>query len=417
MIDEIHKKLVCKYTAIITFILISVFCICSYLNLQIILGALDKTLLDYLDEEVEEASENFAQHPNHLVEVTNDTPTSLTLLNFWFKGDKLVYAELPEDENLRRQMLLIINDPRQIPDKVYTKTINNKWHFRLVSRDIVENGAKIGKVVVVYHATNLHNNFNRFMIIFSCIIIVLIFLSYFLSAYLAGKAVKQIEEMFERQKKFVSDASHELRTPLSVIMAYTELLEQKSSSIDSDIVQNIKDEINTMSDLTGKLLQFARFDNDCIKTEKQTFNLSKLVQDICCNFSQTAHTKNITVNFHAAEGIDINADKLMIKQLLYILLDNAVKYSPTGSSVDCTLSLEDNKVYIKIKDKGIGIAKEDQEHIFERFFRSDKARNRSNKGLGLGLSMALMIVEYHHGTITVESELGKGSTFTVILPC
>lgn len=417
MIDEIHKKLIRKYTAIITLILISVFCICSYLNLQIILGALDKTLLDYLDEEVQEASENFAQHPNSSLTVTSTSPTSLTLLNFWFKDNRLVYAELPEDESLRHQMLLIISNPQQIPDKVYTKTINKKWHFRLVSRDIVTNGKKIGRVVVVYHATNLHNNFNRFMITFSAIIIALIFLSYFLSAYLAGKAVKQIEEMFERQKKFVSDASHELRTPLSVIMAYTELLEQKSTSSDPDILQNIKDEINTMSDLTGKLLQFARFDNEQIKIEKQVFNLNKLSEDICRNFSQTAKNKGIKINFSAANKININADRLLIKQLLYILLDNAVKYSPQGSEVKYRIFKSNNHIHIKISDKGIGIAKEDQQHIFERFFRSDKARNRNNKGLGLGLSMAMMIAKQHQGTITVKSEIGKGSTFTVILPC
>lgn len=415
MIDEIHKKLVCKYTAIITFILIAVFCLCSYLNLQIILNAIDKALFDYLDEEVQEAEENFNKNSAVNQEVTINISPSLTLLSFWFKADKLVYAELPEQDNIRSQMLRIVEETNIPSDTIYKRTINNSLYFRFISRDIMVGDKKIGKVIVVYHATNLHNNFNRFLMIFFGVIVILIILSYFISAYLADKAVKQIEKMFERQKKFVSDASHELRTPLSVIMAYTELLEQKSPS--PEILQNIKDEINTMSDLTGKLLQFARFDNNRIKIEKQVFNLSNLGKEVCHNFSQTAQGKNIKVVFNSVEEININADKLLIKQLLYILLDNAVKYSPQNSEVKCDINKDENKIYIKISDNGIGIAKEEQEQIFERFFRSDKARSRNNEGLGLGLSMALMIAEQHQGDIKVESELGKGSTFTVILPC
>lgn len=415
MIDEIHKKLVCKYTAIITFILIAVFCLCSYLNLQIILNAIDKALFDYLDEEVQEAEENFNKNSAVNQEVTINISPSLTLLSFWFKADKLVYAELPEQDNIRSQMLRIVEETNIPSDTIYKRTINNSLYFRFISRDIMVGNKKIGKVIVVYHATNLHNNFNRFLMIFFGVIVILIILSYFISAYLADKAVKQIEKMFERQKKFVSDASHELRTPLSVIMAYTELLEQKSPS--PEILQNIKDEINTMSDLTGKLLQFARFDNNRIKIEKQVFNLSNLGKEVCHNFSQTAQGKNIKVVFNSVEEININADKLLIKQLLYILLDNAVKYSPQNSEVKCNINKDENKIYIQISDNGIGIAKEEQEQIFERFFRSDKARSRNNEGLGLGLSMALMIAEQHQGDIKVESELGKGSTFTVILPC
>ena len=268
--------------------------------------------------------------------------------------------------------------------------------------------------MVVYHATKLHDNFNHFMIMFSLIIIALIFVSYFISKFLADKAVKQIKRIFERQKKFVSDASHELRTPLSVIMAYTELLEQKSPS--PEILQNIKDEVKTMSDLTDKLLQFARFDNDRIKIEKQLFNLSTLGKNVCDNFSQTAKNKNIKIIFNTQKDILINADKLLIKQLLYILLDNAVKYSHQNSEVKCNIENMENLIYIKIIDKGIGIAKEEQEQIFERFFRSDKARSRNNEGLGLGLSMAMLIIEQHRGSIKVDSQIAKGSTFTVILP-
>ena len=189
MIDEIHKKLISKYTAIIGFILVSVFCVCTYLNLQIILGAIDRTLFDYLDEEVQEARKDFSDYTHFKEDVSTNISPSLTLLSFWFKGNKLVYAELPENENIRQEILTLINFPHQIPDKVYSKTIDDKWHFRFIGRDIKENGTTIGRVVVVYHATKLHDNFNHFMIMFSLIIIALIFVSYFISKFLADKAV------------------------------------------------------------------------------------------------------------------------------------------------------------------------------------------------------------------------------------
>ena len=182
MIDEIHKKLVCKYTAIITFILIAVFCLCSYLNLQIILNAIDKALFDYLDEEVQEAEENFNKNSAVNQEVTINISPSLTLLSFWFKADKLVYAELPEQDNIRSQMLRIVEETNIPSDTIYKRTINNSLYFRFISRDIMVGNKKIGKVIVVYHATNLHSNFNRFLMIFFGVIVILIILAYFISA-------------------------------------------------------------------------------------------------------------------------------------------------------------------------------------------------------------------------------------------
>lgn len=414
MIDKIRKGLVRKYTAIIAILLIAVFCSGSYLNLQITLRNIDKTLMAYLDEEEREASEIFAEHSimPQTVEYTDSHRN--VLLSFWFKGENLIYAELPTNPQFSTELLEAVKNDNFKTETIHQQKIKNRWYFRMISRNLYQNGKQIGKVVVVSNTTNLHHSFNHLFIISSAVIVILLALAFFISNLLASKAIMQIETMFERQKKFVSDASHELRTPLSIMLAYTELLEHKKSS--PEIIRRLKDEIISMADFTGKLLQFARFDNNQALINKEPFNLTDFLQDIYQNAKPLAKQKDINLSAEIAPSLTVTADKVLIRQLIYILLDNAIKYSPEKSKIILSAQADKKQIYITVKDHGIGISEENKQHIFERFFRADKARNRNNEGLGLGLAMALLIVQKHKGQIEVKSELNKGSTFIITLP-
>jgi signal transduction histidine kinase len=414
MIDKIRKSLVRKYTAIIAIILITVFCSGSYLNLQITLRNIDKTLMAYLDEEEHEASEIFAEKTviPQSVEYT-DSRTNV-LLSFWFKGENLVYAELPTNPHFSTALLEAVKNDNFQTETIHQQKVKNRWYFRMMSRNLYQNGKQIGKVVVVSNTTNLHHNFNHLFAVSSIVIVFLLILAFFISNLLASKAIMQIEAMFERQKKFVSDASHELRTPLSVMLAYTELLEHKKSS--PEIIRRLKDEITSMADFTGKLLQFARFDNNQALVNKEPFDLTAFLQDIYQNIKPLAEQKSIKLNADIAPRLNITADKVLIRQLVYILLDNAIKYSPENSKITLSADMVKKQIHIAVQDNGIGISDENKQHIFERFFRADKARSRNNEGLGLGLAMALLIAQKHNGTIEVESKINAGSTFTVTLP-
>lgn len=178
----------------------------------------------------------------------------------------------------------------------------------------------------------------------------------------------------------------------------------------------MKNEILGMSKLTSNLLELARSDNNRLRPEYQKFNLTTQTRKIIDNFKPVFKQKKLSVTLDAPENLTINADSGLIKQLLYILIDNAVKYTPENKSIHIRLQRQKNKNILSIRDEGIGISEADQQHIFERFYRAEKSRSRNAGGLGLGLSLADIIVKEHKGHIEVQSAPGKGSCFTVTLP-
>ena len=172
-----------------------------------------------------------------------------------------------------------------------------------------------------------------------------------------------------------------------------------------------------MSKLVGDLLTVARSDNNAEKIKFQKFDLSSVMQQVTRNMQMMAEKKNITIAENIPDGISYAGDEQKIKQLILIFVDNAIKYTQENGHIDVALALgRNNKVIFSVRDNGIGIAKEDQEKIFGRFYRVDKARSREMGGNGLGLAIAKDIIEVHHGQIYIESALGQGTAFTVELP-
>ena len=236
---------------------------------------------------------------------------------------------------------------------------------------------------------------------------------------MAGKAIIPLKQAYEKQKQFAADASHELRTPLAVVMASTDLLLMDNSINNPflrQIIEDVKSEVKKMSKLVGDLLIVARSDNNALKVTIKRFDLGEMLNQNVRMMTPLAEKKHIKLSGQNIKSVEINADEQKIKQLILILVDNAIKYTPDGGQV--TLSLDeiaDDKVKFSVQDSGIGIAPEDQDKIFERFYRVDKARSREIGGNGLGLSIATEIVRLHEGKISVESELNVGTKFIVEL--
>ncbi|WML31080.1 HAMP domain-containing sensor histidine kinase [Neobacillus sp. OS1-32] len=235
-----------------------------------------------------------------------------------------------------------------------------------------------------------------------------------LGYYFAGQAIKPIKRAFEKQEKFVSDASHELRTPLSIFYSSIDLLmtEEKDrlSPFGQEVLEDVKIEAQLMSKLVNDLLILARSDKNQLMLESKELNLSKLFTSIHQRFERKI-PKDIAFRENIQPGILFHGDEVRIQELLYILLDNALRYTKAG---EITLGLTENagKITITVEDTGCGIAAEDLPLIFDRFYRADQMREKG--GAGLGLSIAQTIVQAHGGEITVSSQLGKGSIFTVI---
>ncbi len=227
----------------------------------------------------------------------------------------------------------------------------------------------------------------------------------------------RIEDAYIKQQQFVSDASHELRTPISVIQGYANMLDRwgkDDKAILNESIEAIKNETKNMQELVQKLLFIARNDKKTLVLQKETFNIMELVNELIKQTQMIAQKHRVIGNIHG--NVKITADKAQIKQALRIFLDNAVKYTPEGKDIFVSVTLEEGNCAILIKDTGEGISSEDLPKIFDRFYRSDRARNKETGGHGLGLAIARIIILSHNGKIKVRSKQGEGTEFKLLLP-
>lgn len=236
---------------------------------------------------------------------------------------------------------------------------------------------------------------------------------------MAGRAIVPLKEAYDKQRQFAADASHELRTPLAVVMTSTDLLLSDPSIQNPflrEVIDDVKSEVKKMSKLVSDLLIIARSDNNAIKIQIRKIDLGKLLEQNVRMMTPLAEKKGVMLVGEGFRKVLISGDEEKIKQLILILVDNAIKYTPEGGHVLVRLEgFDESRAVFSVQDSGIGIAKEDQERIFERFYRVDKARSREMGGNGLGLSIATEILRIHQGEISVASELGVGTKFTVEL--
>ena len=216
--------------------------------------------------------------------------------------------------------------------------------------------------------------------------------------------------------EFVQDASHELRTPLTIIQSKQELLLQDPNAkiIDrSDDIILTLNEAKRLTKLTNDLMILARADDNRIKMEKERTDIDLLISNMIEPYIDIAKLENkqLLVNLNYKQ--EINIDKNKISQVIVILLDNALKYTEEGDSIELNTFSKDGKCVIQVKDTGIGISDEAIKHIFDRFYREDKSRTRETGGSGLGLSIADALVRAHGGTIRVAHNSPKGTVFTI----
>jgi signal transduction histidine kinase len=232
--------------------------------------------------------------------------------------------------------------------------------------------------------------------------------------FLAGRALVPVRQAFDRQKAFVGDASHELRTPLAVIKANAEFLQQAQP--DNAEVEDIVTEADRMSALVDSLLALARGETAETRQREQ-FDLGLVVETSVDTLKPLAEERRVTLAVrHDDADLRIDGNREQIKQLMVILLDNALRYTGQGGSVDVDVLRTDGTGVVRVSDTGIGISPSSINHVFDRFYRADEARNRDSGGVGLGLAIARELVVEHGGRIAVESSPGEGSTFTVHLP-
>ena len=227
---------------------------------------------------------------------------------------------------------------------------------------------------------------------------------------------EKLDNAFQAQRSFISDASHELRTPMSVIAAQCEYSLEQSRRCEEyqEALTVIRRQSDKMSNFINGMLDFTRLESDPERYLREPVNLTELTESVCSDMA-LIHERGITLLCEAEPGVQFTGNRQLLSQLLTNLISNAYRYGKENGHIWIQLIKDKKEIRLSVKDDGIGIAAEERQKIFQRFYQSDSSR--TNAGLGLGLSMVYEIVRFHGGEIGVESTLGEGSTFTLVLSC
>lgn len=235
---------------------------------------------------------------------------------------------------------------------------------------------------------------------------------FILMVYLSARIVKPFSDNYEKQKRFITDAGHELKTPLTIIEADTEVLEMDFG--ENEWLQDIQGQTKRLADLTNALVVLSRMEEGQNSTMKVDFPVSDMVEEVCHTFQAPAKVQEKTLESTIEPMISMKGDEKAIRELITILLDNAVKYTNENGYISVTLEKKKNRIYLSVFNTTEYISKEQIFHLFDRFYRTDTSRNSQTGGYGLGLSIAAATVESHRGKILAETEDEKSLRITVI---
>lgn len=299
---------------------------------------------------------------------------------------------------------------------IYSIKLNSEYNYRGITTVAYSTANELRYVQLLANVDgeneSLINLRHRLFRLSTIIIITSIIASYILSR----KTLKPIFQAWEKQTEFVQNAAHELRTPLTIIQAKQQLLlkEPESRIIDkSEDISLTINETRRLTKLVKELMILATADSNQLEIKKELKNIDDVVKEVASPYIEYAQMQNKKLELELNCNKEVNIDLSKITELLIILLDNAIKYTKEGENIKVITHCKDGKATIEVADEGIGISDEQKKHLFERFYRADKARTRETGGTGLGLAIAQTIVKAHGGTIKVYNNTPKGTKFVV----
>lgn len=330
--------------------------------------------------------------------------------------DVILYSvELDENNNLTN--IICHNEENtdtkeieELAEKIINKDKNKKYIGNLYL-DKYSYNYKVNDSIIIIDNTKSTENLRSSLFISLIICLILEILIIVISKVLTKWIIKPVEESFTKQKQFIADASHELKTPLAVIMASSEALE---ASNDSKWIKSIQSESERMNNLIKSLLDLAKLEDPSSRNNYIDENISKIIEKKLLSFESLLFENNIKLDYKIVDNVMLKCDINQFKELISILLDNAIKHSSTPGEIKVNLEYNKNNIIIEVINKGDPIPEGMEEKIFERFYRADSSRNRDNNRYGLGLAIAKNIVENHNGTITAKSSDGY-TTFKIVI--
>ena len=235
-----------------------------------------------------------------------------------------------------------------------------------------------------------------------------------------GETFDDMAESIERdrdlERQLIGDVAHELRTPLMAIQATVEAIQDGVFPADEEHLSTVQSETRRLGRLVEALLHLNRLENGTIVAKQERVDLTQLVEELTLAHEALIESSGLALSTDVAPGVVVNGDHDLLLQAVSNLLSNAVRYTPEGGQVEVVLSCEDGYACIAVSDTGVGIAEEDLDKVFSRFWRADSARSRVGGGLGVGLALVKEVADQHRGHVSVNSVLGEGSTFCIYVP-
>ncbi|REE70516.1 phospho-acceptor domain-containing protein [Paenibacillus taihuensis] len=275
-----------------------------------------------------------------------------------------------------------------------------------------------GNAIFFMDVTPQHSILTTMTYTFSLVAFGMLGVIYLASRYFAGRSIAPVKVAFEKQKRFITDASHELKTPLAVINTNADvLLANGEETINDQIkwLQHIKSETERMKTLTNDLLYLTQMDDAREQMIQVPFDLSEAVDSIILTMEAVIFEKELAFDYDIEPGLTITGNSEQMKQVVMILLDNAIKYANSHGSIHIALKKQQGHIQLSVSNTGPGIPADQLDKIFDRFYRGDASRTRKNGGYGLGLAIAKSIIEQHRGRIHARSTPNEKTTFYVQL--
>ncbi len=348
---------------------------------------------------------------------TNKSNTFTLLLNDSMEIDKISSLLDFSEDNYNSILNLILKKEANSGDIVYE---DQTWYYKITSLDNTniepdEFYNDYGYRISLIDITSEKDMLNTLLMSLILIFIFMLIAIYFISLYFANKSIKPLNKLWNKQKQFVADATHELKTPLTIINANTDLLlmnENEKIKSQKKWLEYIKMETNGMNKLINDLLNSAKAEEENILFNN--INVSDLIEEIILSFETILYEKNIKFRSNVEKNIIILTNSEKLKQVIVILLDNAIKYIDDNGKIEISLKKIKRNIIFEISNTGKGISKEDLPHIFERFYKSDKARtNNNSNSFGLGLYIAKNIICKLNGSLSCESSENKKTKFII----
>jgi len=337
-----------------------------------------------------------------------ETPFRLRYFSAFYANDGEVVLDMSHIASLSEA------EARKYTDKIYESEKIKGYYkdYRYLAED-----RENGKIIIFLDCSE--EKYNGIVLLLTTVMISAagFFAVLVLVVIISGKVIQPVIKNIERQKRFVTDAGHEIKTPLAIIAANAEVLEITYGEDPGakEWLGSITHQIERLNTLVHSMLRLSKMDEENVILKEEDFSLSEAVESTALSFSPLVKSKNKSLRMKVADGIFIKGDENNIRELVTILIDNAVKYSSEDSEISVTLGKRGKGGIIEVENRCDNFSREELEKLFERFYRTDSSRSSENSGYGLGLSIAKAVVEAHKGTIDVSLNNENEIKFTVIL--